>query len=101
MLLLKVILILKIKTMYILIKDDKAERLEGKLHKVKEFICEVIEEIKEAREHKVDKEELHHMDMARRSTRHNDYDRDRYDDEDDDYTLDMARRGCSRGRGRY
>lgn len=82
--------------MYIIIKRDKAEHIDNKLHKMKECISELIECFAEA------KEEHEYREMARgRGGRYMTHSREHErmnEDFDDDYERDYAR---GRGRGRY
>lgn len=89
--------------MYIIIKKDKADDLYEKLHKVKKFACEVLEELEYAREKVYDMEEFHSRERSRHSGHHEldrEYNRD-YDYRDE---REMARGGGGyggRGRNRY
>lgn len=83
--------------MYIIIKSDKAEQLTSKLHKMKEFACEMIDCLEEAKERRHaghDEDEYSHS-----YARHEGRREDMFDD-DEMYRRDMTR-GRGRGRGRY
>lgn len=82
--------------MYIVIRKDKAEKLEEKLHHVKKFIEEIAECFEEAAEERYDKED-YFRDRARGGRNMARDDEDWYDDD-----RFMARgRGGRSGRGRY
>lgn len=83
--------------MYIVIKKDKAERLEDKFRHIKTLACEVLECFEEmSREHVTEDPYAHEMARGRDSRgRYRDHEREGY--LEDDYR-DMAR---GRGRGRY
>lgn len=90
--------------MYIIIKSDKAEQFTNKLHKMKEFVCEMIDCLEEAKEHRhgeYEEDEYSHS-YARHEGRRDDRFSRREDmlDDDEMYRRDMAR-GRGRGRGRY
>lgn len=80
--------------MYLVIRDEKAEHLKEKVHKMKEFACEIMECLEAAKEEGRRHEDDYRHDYSRRDEG---YDSRRYDD-DDMYGRDMAR---GRGRGRY
>ena len=81
--------------MYIIIRKDKAEHLSEKLHKVKAFACEVLEELELAKEHYYEMEELRSRERSRHAGYHDlERERERYEDPYDE-------REMARGRGRY
>lgn len=84
--------------MYIVIKKDKAEKLEEKLYKVKECISAIMDCFEDA------KEERYEQDDYRERSRGGRYRaRGMEDDYEEDDYRDMARgrSGSGRGRGRY
>lgn len=74
--------------MYIIIREDKAEHLKKKVHKLKEFATEIMECLEDAKEEARERE-MYGRDDAMGGGR--------YDDED--YGRDMARGGSRGGRG--
>lgn len=88
--------------MYIVIKKDKAEKLEEKLYKMKECISMIADMFEEAKEERYEQED-YYRERARGNQGGGGRSRARdYEDDDDDYR-DMARgrSGGGRGRSRY
>lgn len=83
--------------MYFVIKKDKAKHIDNNLHKVKETICDIIEEFMDSREEYSHEEDYGRESARRDGRRYMDRDYDYYDDD-----RDMARGRGGRGiRGRY
>ena len=84
--------------MYIVIRKDKAEHLEEKLHKMKECVTAIMECFEEAKEERYEREDYRARGGGGRyMARDREY--DDYDDDDRDMARGRARGG--RGRGRY
>ena len=87
--------------MYIVIRKDKAEHLEEKLHKMKECVTAIMECFEEAKEERYERED-YERDRARGGgDRYSARDREYDDYEDDDRDMARGRARGGRGRGRY
>lgn len=82
--------------MYIVIKRDKAEEHNEKLHKMKKFFCEMIEEFEDVMARAYDAEE-YHRERSRRGLEPDHY---RHEDRWEDHEMSRGRGGYG-GRGRY
>lgn len=91
--------------MYIIIKKRKAEGFSSKLRKIKDTICDIMEDIEYAAEKEYEEEELFRHEHSRHEGRRRDDDRRRHEDDYDDYDREYSRGGGRGGmrasRGRY
>ena len=88
--------------MYIIIKKHKAESLAEKLHKIKNVVCDVMEELEIAASKEYEEEDVFRHEHSRHEGRY--HEGRRHEDDFENYDRDYSRggRGGMRAsRGRY